>query len=333
MLGLPVLIEPHERTAIVEHAFGRAGVVVRVAALSGGLINHVERLTLADGRDVILRVAPDDAAADAGPSWYTSHGLRREAAVVALARPALGGLLPETIAHDFDRTIVDRDWVIQRRMPGVPLATVDTALPGEERTAVWLELGDLTRRLHDIRASRFGPPVDGPQFDSLSDLLRCDADGLRRDAERFDLPGEPFQRLRDCVETIAGILDDNDGPRMVHSDLARSHVFVDRVADGSHRIVGVIDLEFGRFADPGTERLITSFGWGNAPMEMKETFFRGYGRRFDTPEERRRLELFVAIAVAWPVTILACQGRRTDLPAVIAHMERALDGRIDHGVR
>lgn len=315
-----------ELRSILKAAFGNVEVVASVSPLAGGSINTTFRLELCDRAPVILRIAPSDARAAAGPSWLTPWGLRREGAVIALATPALGALLPKTIASDFDRTVVDRDWVVQEQMPGVPLSTVDADLPPDERAALWTELGQLTARLHATPGAWFGPPVAGPRFDRLSDLLRHDAAGLLDDAARFDLPDEPFRRLQVRIDEVADLFDDNPGPRLIHSDLARSHVFVDRNGDAPFRVFGIIDLEFGRFADPRFERLITSFLWGRAPAEMRELFFAGYGRRFDTPEDRRRLRVFVALALAWSATILAFHGQRDNLPGVIARMEDALLG-------
>ena len=333
VIGMPAVpdrIEPVtalQIRSILELALGNEAAVESVSPLGGGSINATFQVDLRDRASVVLRVAPSDAAAARGPGWLTSWGLRREAAVIALATPALGDLLPATVATGFDRAVIDRDWVIQERVPGVPLSTVDAGLLPDERDALWIELGQLTRRLHETAGGWFGPPLAGPRFERLSDLLDHDAHGLVDDAARFGLPQAPFERLRGRIGALADVLDDTPGPRLVHSDLARSHVFVERGGDETFHISGIIDLEFGRFADPQLERLITSFQWGNAPLEMKETFFAGYGRRFDAPEDRLRLGVYVALALAWSATILAFHGQRANwanLSDVIAQMETAL---------
>ena len=329
---MPDQIEPvdrHQIESILRSALGEMEAITSVSPLGGGSINTTFQIELRDRPGVVLRIAPSDAAAAAGPGWLTPWGLRREAAVIALATPALGGLLPTTIASDFDRTLIDRDWIVQERVPGVPLSTVDADLPPDERDALWIELGQLTRRLHESPGGWFGPPVAGPRFERLSDLLLHDADGLLGDAVRFGLPHAPFERLRGRIGALADVLDDTTGPRLVHSDLARGHVFVERGGHERFHISGIIDLEFGRFADPQMERLITSFQWSNAPLEMKEAFFAGYGRRFDAPEDRLRLGVYVALALAWSATILGFHGQRANwanLSDVIAQMEAALQG-------
>ncbi|MBA2246857.1 MAG: aminoglycoside phosphotransferase family protein [Chloroflexia bacterium] len=326
---MPDQIEPvtgHQIRSILELAFGDGAAVESILPLEGGSINRTFEAALRDRPAVILRVAPSDAGAAAGPSWLTPWGLRREQAVIALATPALGDLLPVTIASDFDRAVIDRDWVVQERMPGVQLSTVDADLSLEERTALWIEFGQLTRRLHDTPGEWFGPPAAGPRFDRLSDLLRHDADGLRDDAGRFDLPELPFRRLRDRIVALAAILDDNPGPRLVHSDLAPTHVFVARDGDGKWRVSGVIDLEFGRFCDPRFEGLISEPEREGASSAARDPFLSGYGRRFDTPEDRSLLHVSEALGHGWSATLLAFQGRREHVPGVIARMENALAG-------
>jgi hypothetical protein len=315
---------------IVTAAYGTDDAFDSATRLAGGSVNTSYALRMLDGSSAILRVAPSDATAATGPSWLTPWGLRREAAVMALAAD-LQPLFPVTLAQDFQRTVLDRDWVIQSVMPGVTFSTVDATLPLDERTALWSELGTITRRLHSVRGEAFGPPVHGERFNCWSDLLVHDAEGLIEDAGRFALPSAPFQRLLCVVEDLASVLDGGVTPHLVHSDLARSHVFVDRTNEGPYRIAGIIDLEFGRFADPQMERLITSFRWGNAPVEMAPWFFRGYGHAFDTPEDRLRLHVYVAIALGWSATILAWHETRDTLPGVMSKLGDVLTA-LEHSI-
>jgi len=308
---------------ILTAAYGSPDILDLATPLGGGSINTSYVLRMRTGSPVILRVAPSDTTAAAGPGWLTSCGLRREAAVIALAAD-LHEVLPVTIVHEFGRAVIDRDWVIQEIMPGSSLSGIDATLPADERTALWVELGAITRRLHTVSADVFGPPVCGQRFDRWSDLLARDAEGLLDDAVRFALPTAAFERLGHMIERFAPILDEGLAPQLVHSDLARSHVFVDRTDEGPYRITGIIDLEFGRFADPQMERLITSFRWGNAPAEMAPAFFRGYGRTFESPEDRARLQVYVAIALGWTATILAWLGTRQQLPKVLGQLDDAL---------
>lgn len=103
-------------------------------------------------------------------------------------------------------------------------------------------------------------------------------------------------------------------PALIHSDLSRTHVFVAPGPGGEMRLAGVIDLEFGRFADPLSEHLITGFEWGNAPIEMRPAFVHGYGmggffpkRGHPHPPLRRAVARLVCAAAGVPgATVWRC---------------------------
>ncbi len=322
MKGTQVRIDRRELDAILRHAFGerRHGVRATRLEVGSGQINDTRLLEWPDGARRFLRVAPSDATADAGPSWFTAHGLRREAAVVAAARD-LADFLPATTTHDFDRTVIDRDWVIQEAMPGVPLSEADRQFDPDVREDVWEQIGAFTRRLHDVRGPRFGPPTCGPRFDRWSELLDWDVCGLIADAEKFRYDPTPFQRLAEVVSSHRALLDDVRTPALIHSDLCRPHIFVEPV-DGRWRLVGTIDLEFGRFADPLSEHLITGFEWDNTPREMRPAFMRTYLPGEETEGDRRRITIYVALSLAWFVPLLAMQHEPVD--DLMKNLERAV---------
>lgn len=323
MKGTQVRIDRRELDSIMRHAFGerRHGVRSTQQQVGTGQINDTRLLEWSDGARRFLRVAPSDATADAGPSWFTAYGLRREAAVVAAARD-LAAYLPVTTAYDFDRTVIDRDWVIQEVMPGVPLSEADRLFDPDVREDVWEQIGAFTRRLHDVRGPQFGPPTCGPGFERWSDLLAWDVSGLLDDARAFGYDATLFERLANVVSAHRGLLDEVRTPALIHSDLCRPHIFVESV-DGRWRLVGTIDLEFGRFADPLSEHLITGFEWDNAPREMRAAFMRTYLPGGETEGNRRRIAIYVALSLAWFVPLLAMQHEPVD--DLLTKLGRALD--------
>jgi aminoglycoside phosphotransferase (APT) family kinase protein len=310
MRGTQVRIDERELDAILREALGerRHGVVASV--IGEGMINDARRLTWPAGTQRILRIAPSDAFAAAGPSWFTPYGLRREAAVIAAASN-LAAYLPVTVAHDFDRRVIDRDWVIQEIMPGVVLRTVDEYLPTNQRDALWMEIGEFSKRLHETSSSSFGPPVWGPAFDSWPDLLEWDVAGLLEDATRFGYDPVPFERLAVLVASCRALLDEVTTPALIHSDLNRYHLFVEQ-REEHWRLRGTIDLEFGRYADPLSESLIVGFEWDNAPVEMRDAFMKGYGQEELSEREQVRVAMYAALALAWFAPLLAMQHEPLD---------------------
>jgi len=302
----PVSATSGEIEAIVRRAFGSHAHLDHADSVGGAQINDVRMITLATGERHILRIAPSDATAARGPSWFTPHGLRREQAVIAAAE-SLGEFLPVTIAHDFDRAEIDRDWVIQEVMPGRPLPDLDATLDEQARASSWEQVGEFTNRLHSTKGSYFGPPVCGPTFERWSDLVASDAAGLVRDAERFSLPVSMFEQLANLSGRLAPVLDEVTTPRLTHSDLSPSHVFVEIDDAGRPVLSGVIDLEFGRFADPLSEHLPPKFDRGNVPKPMRSTFLRGYGGHVPASGDDVRTSIYLAIGLSWVATLLAYQ--------------------------
>lgn len=317
----PGPVTDREFQAIVANAFGRQTAPATSVALGGGHINDTRLLTMADGRRWVLRVAPSEATAIAGPSWFTPYGLRREWAVVEAAS-ALDQYLPVTVVHDFDHSLIDRDWVIQQVMPGVSLASIDDSLDPVARSAIWSDLGDFTRRLHANSSNRFGPPAWGPSFVRWSELVAWDAAGMVDDAGRFGLPVATFERLAELIGRFSELLDGVTTPALIHSDLWPPHVFVERDADSAYRLVGVIDLEFGRYADPLSEHLPPTFDWGNVPEDMRPPFMEGYGSFTLRPGDAIRSRIYLAVGLSWAATLAAYQGKPYD--RVIDDLERVV---------
>jgi hypothetical protein len=307
MRGNQVRVDNRGLAAILEHAFGATGAPSGVTIAGEGVINDTRLLTWPDGTRRFLRVAPSDAAANAGPGWLTPYGLRREAAVIGAVRD-LAALLPVTVAHDFERTVIDRDWVIQDAMRGIPLAAIDRTLDTPDREAIWIQLGEFVRQLNAVTGAWFGAPAFGERHATWSGLLKSDVAALRDDADRLGYDAAPFGRLAQAVRDLEPVLARVTRPALIHSDLARGHIFVEQEVAG-WVLTGVIDLEFGRYADPLSEHLIVGFGYGNSPADMQPAFERGYGEIHIDARLRR---LYVALDLAWFAPLLDTQGESVD---------------------
>lgn len=316
-------LTPDQLAAIVRHAFGPQATLVEAHPVGGGTVNEVWQLRIAGERDVILRVAPSPESAASGPSWLTPDGLRREQAAIALL-PSLATLLPETVRFDGSRAIVDRDWVVQTIVPGRPWSEVDAALDDQARIGLWRQMGAICRAVHEVRGPAFGPAYD-PAFPTWSALLLDDARGLLDDAVRFGIDAGPFRRLLAALEADRALLDRVVTPALIHSDLGPRHCFVEPDADGVWRIVGLIDLEFARFADPMSESTIVLFGLTPPDDRFLAAFWTGYGPLETPPGGERRATRYAAIALGWVATDLARLGWEDEVPAVLADLADRID--------
>jgi aminoglycoside phosphotransferase (APT) family kinase protein len=318
MRGNQVRVNDRELAAILNHAVGATGAPSEITIVGEGVINDTRLLTWPDGTRRYLQVAPSDAVAAAGPGWFTPYGLRREAAVIAAAH-TLADYLPVTVAHDFERTVIDRDWVIQDAMRGIPLSAIDRTLDKRDRDVIWTQLGDFVRKLNAVAGTWFGAPAFGVRHGTWSGLLQSDVAALIDDAERLGYDSGPFRRLAKAVLDLEPLLALVRRPALIHSDLARGHIFVEKDAAG-WVLKGVIDLEFGRYADPLSEHLIVGFAYDNTPAEMQPAFERGYGEFHFDPRLR---QLYVALDLAWFAPLLDMQGEPLD--DLLARLSGVLD--------
>ncbi|MGC4189865.1 MAG: aminoglycoside phosphotransferase family protein [Thermomicrobiales bacterium] len=316
-------LTPNQLAAIVRRAFGEDAALREVSPVGGGTVNEVWRIAVEGEPDAILRVAPSYEAAESGPSWLTPDGLRREQAAIALL-PRLAPILPRTIRFDGSREIVDRDWVMQTIVPGRPWSEVDAALDDATRTGLWRRMGTICRTIHNVHGPVFGPAHD-PVCATWADLLQDDVQGLVEDARRFGIDPEPFVRLRSAVERHRAVLNRVTTPALIHSDLGPRHCFVEVDDAGMWRIVGLIDLEFARFADPLSESAIELFDLMPPDARFRNAFWKGYGL-VETPlGSDIRAAIYSAIALGWVATDLARLDTRAELEDVVLQLVKRLD--------
>jgi Ser/Thr protein kinase RdoA (MazF antagonist) len=293
-----------EIVAIGRRAFGASAHVSDIYEVFGGTINSTYLLAVTDTPLCVLRVAPSITVASAGPSWLTATSLRREHALTPFLAP-VATLLPRTLAADFSHQLIDRDWLIQTIVPGTAWTALESRLTTAERADLWRQLGGLAASLHAVVGDDFGPPERPRRH--WSDVVSEDLAGMLHDWFRFDLPNRAgIIAMAEAVARRQAVLEEVRMPHLVHSDLDPRHVFVDRGPDGALRITGLIDHEYGRFADPASEGLLTLLA--HKPPEGSESFWERYGPAPSGDASRWRSLLYRAIGLGWEVTDSAHRG-------------------------
>lgn len=295
---------------------------VQIEPVTGGTVNNTYRLTEGDSA-WYLRIGPTAADIDAGPSWFTGKGLRREQRAITLWYEH-AHLFPETVHTDFSRSEISADWIIQKAIPGTPWESIRPKLSLEQSRGLWQAFGRLVAELHAYTAPEFGPPEPGVGFSTWSELCRWDATGLLTDARRYDLPLEPFTRLCELVDRSTHQLDAIDTPRLIHSDLGLRHVMVDFQGD-EPVITGLIDMEFARFADPYSESIFVAQALQKQRDPMFDVFLEAYGAERPDRDARLRSLIYQLVAIAWWVTDAVRRHRRTETHNMLDMFTSRLD--------
>jgi len=272
-------LSPVDIRQFIHDGLGPEAAVVGHVEFTDGFYAAAHGVTLADGRDVVLKVAPDPALRQLR---YEVDLMRTEIEFYRRAAPA-GLALPRLWYAD-----PDTGFMIMERLGGESLAKVKEKLSPDELRRLRRQIGQESALLNRVRGELFGyPRRDGRTRSSswresflaiLADILD-DAAEYHRDVTR------PVSDLRALFERLGPRLDVVTEPVLVHFDLWDGNIFVRPGPDG-WVIDGIIDGERALYADPLLElvSLITFCG-----PEEGDAVIDGYLGRPLTDDEQLRL--------------------------------------------
>jgi aminoglycoside phosphotransferase (APT) family kinase protein len=232
---------------MVEDMLAEAGIplsqVTGVTPLAGGTFNEVSRVTLADGRRLILKVPPPP---DAPVLAYERGILRSEALFYELAAP--NPWLPAVTHAGFGRGGAP-DFLLMTELPGQPWPAVAGRIGDRQRQRLRGELGRIVAGLHGMTGTKFGypaRPLAASWRKAFGDMLGTIL--AEADQHRVTLP-LPTGVIRQLAARHADVLDEVTTPVLVHFDLWDGNILVD--LDGeAPRIGGLIDAERAFWGDP-----------------------------------------------------------------------------------
>ena len=227
--------------------------VTGAAELSGGGFATVWRATLADGRDVVVKIGPPPTARLLG---YESGMLAAEADYFRLVRERAPGVPVPEVLRSGD------NWLVTTLLPGGTLADEPANDPVRE------QLGAAMAELHQISGPHFGYPggrASGPDWPTAFGAI---LDGLRADAAAWNVP---LPDLDGLVERHHDRLARVRRPALVHFDLWDGNVLC--VGD---RLTGVVDGERYLYGDPLVD-FVSPTLFRRIEDEPDNPFVRGYG--------------------------------------------------------
>ncbi|MEU5260517.1 aminoglycoside phosphotransferase family protein [Amycolatopsis sp. NPDC021455] len=201
--------------------------VVSAEEIGGGTYNTAIRLRLADGRRLVLKIAPS------APGLAHEHDLL---ATEAEYYRRVSGPLPSVVGSG-------PGFLLMTELPGVPWSQVPDAGPRQRA-----ELGGIVAGLHKVTGERFGYPQDSlhPTWPAAFTAM---VDAVLADAVRYGvrLP-RPAAEITHLVHRHEPLLDLVTTPVLVHFDLWDGNILLD---DG--RVSGIIDAERAFWGDPMAE--------------------------------------------------------------------------------
>jgi aminoglycoside phosphotransferase (APT) family kinase protein len=248
--------------------------------LAGGTYNAVEELRLTDGTRYVLKIPPPPAV----PGLSHERELLVSEAEFYRAAATVGVPAPRVVAT------AERH-LLMTHCPGAPWSDPETG----EQSTLREELGHLVARLHGVTGPGFGYPSGalGPLAPDWRTAFTTMYDAVLDDARRYGawLP-RPVDEVARTAKTAYDALDEVTVPRLVHFDLWRGNILVDRTR-AVPRIGGLIDGERMFWGDPLADFVSLAL---LGDIKQDTDFLNGYQRaggraEFDAPA-RQRLALY-----------------------------------------
>lgn len=224
------------------------------------------------GDEVVLRISPPD---DAGLIFYERRMMAQEPQLHALLRAETTVPAAEILAYDDSRTLLDRDYLLMKRLPGQPLT--DVQFSRDQTDGVLEQVGGYLAQMHSLVADRYGylgahrPMSPQPTWVEafivmwsklLDDIVSCGG----YTAEEADA----FRRLLDVYRPH---FDRSVPASLLHMDVWSQNILVD---DSGH-VTGLVDLDRALWGDPEIEFAVLDYCGISKPA-----FWQGYGRSRDT---------------------------------------------------
>jgi aminoglycoside phosphotransferase (APT) family kinase protein len=216
--------------------------------LTEGTFNAAYALTLVDGRELVIKVAPPP-----GTPLLTYE--RDLLATEAMCLQRFAGRLPVPELVAVGLTSGGRGFVLTSMLPGGSWSSQAAEIGPGERRALRRQVGRHVAAMHRVTGNgRFGypsGPLGAPTWTAAYQLI---IDALLADAARYGvaLP-VPAEQVRDRLARAADeLLGAVSTPALVHFDLWDGNIFVD-LSGPKPTVTGFIDHERALWADPAAE--------------------------------------------------------------------------------
>lgn len=252
-----------------------------VMELKEGWFNAAYQVRLADGREVILKIAPPQGAEIL---QYEKNIMATEVASMRLARQNPAIPVPEIYCFDDAHDLCDADYFFMEKLAGDNLEHVKASLPPEMQAAIDMRIGEIVRAINGFSGVYFGydgnPDLRAATWkEAFIKIVDSVLDDAARKNAAFDYG---YDEIRAAVQKHAPALEEITEPCLVHWDAWNPNFFV---RDGE--VTGILDFERALWAEPLMEAQFRYFGGDRISDAM-----RGYGKTSFTFAEEQRNQLY-----------------------------------------
>jgi aminoglycoside phosphotransferase (APT) family kinase protein len=252
-----------------------------VLELKDGWFNAAYTIRLADGREVILKIAPPQ---NAEVLLYEKNIMATEVATMRLVRQNPAIPVPEIYFFDDAHDVCDSDYFFMEKIAGDNLEHVKASLSLETQASLELHIGAIIREINGFTGTYFGYPGNPDlRATSWKEAFITIVESVLQDGARKNVAYDyGYDQIRAAILRHTPSLEEITTPCLVHWDAWDPNFFV---KEG--RIAGIIDFERALWAEPLMEAQFRPLFGDGITNSM-----RGYGKTSFTFEEEQRCHLY-----------------------------------------
>jgi aminoglycoside phosphotransferase (APT) family kinase protein len=221
---------------------------------------------------LILRISPPD---DAGFVFYERRMMAQEPGLHRLLLERTSAPVPEILGYDDSRSLIDRDYLLMRKLPGRPLSDCGPRAASLENTAFY-QVGRYLREIHEITADCYGylgehHPME-PQR-SWASAFRVMWDMMIDDvASAGYYDSSEAAHMRGLLSRHHALFDRPVTSRLLHMDIWHQNILVDETGS----VTGLVDFDRALWGDREIEFAVLDYCGVSIPA-----FWEGYGKQRD----------------------------------------------------
>lgn len=321
---MPPVLTPDNAGPLLADILPDHGPIAEVRRFDEGSVTGAYRVSFADDevRPVVVKVYAPESRGHAAKEARALH-LLRDRGIFSV---------PRVIGFRKAVDVLDGGaCAVLSLMRGRTLTSVAARLTPEQERDVWVQLGTILRRIHDVPMGAYGyinGDIMDPAPDNAAHMRRLFArllDEYRR------LGGDPALADRTAAHVAArgAAFADCARPVLCHGDYHESNIMVTREPDGRYRVTGVIDPENMHAGDPLVDIVRTcEFSVGEDPVK-RAGLLEGYGAGGeDWPESwRPRMHLYRIALVVELFNWFSMSGAVKHLPGLDSDLRELVGAR------
>lgn len=252
-----------------------------ITELKEGWFNVAYAVRLANGREVILKIAPPPQAE---VMTYEKNMMATEVAMMRLVAQNPAVPVPQIYYFDTQQDLCDAPYFFMEKLEGENLEHAINFLSPEVKTQINYQIGGIIREINRFTGSFFGyeghSGLQGAKWREtfikiVNSVLE---DGVRKSADY----GFEVDQIQAAVLKHASTLEAVTTPHLVHWDAWNPNFFVKQ-----GQVTGILDFERALWADPLMEAQFRALEFHGVSDSM-----RGYGKTSFTFEEEQRCHLY-----------------------------------------